>query len=163
VAILTADSGYQAFGLQTGTPLHETDDVFQFTLAENRDLLGIKKANTGTGSTEVCILSADSGYQEFTLQTGTALHETGDNYEFSFAPNRDLFAIKKNATGTGSTEVAILSAESNYQKFTLQTGTALHETDHTFTFGITADRNLFAVKKSDTGTGSTEVHIIKLA
>jgi len=163
VAVLTAKSKYQAFSLQTGTPLHETNETFQFTLAENRDLVGIKKSGTGTGTTELCVLSAKSNYQSFTLQTGTALHETGNNFEFSVVTNRDLFAVKKNATGTGSTEVAVLLAKSNYQQFGLQTGTALHETDHTFTFSITPDRNLFCVKKSNTGSVSTEVHILKLS
>jgi hypothetical protein len=39
-------------------------------------------------------------------------------------------------------------------------GTALHETDETFTFGLTPGRKLFAVKKNHTGTHSTEVHIL---
>ncbi len=54
---------------------------------------------------------------------------------------------------------------SNFQRFVLQTGTALHETDATFDFGL-ADWNrdgapdLVTVKKSNTGTNSTEVHIL---
>jgi hypothetical protein len=70
--------------------------------------------------------------------------------------------LKKNGTDTSSTEVSVLTATSNYQQFGLQTGTALHETDGSFSFNITPDRNLFSVKKCDTGTGSTEVHVLKL-
>ncbi|WP_208921653.1 hypothetical protein [Streptomyces capitiformicae] len=45
------------------------------------------------------------------------------------------------------------------------TGTALHETDATFDFGLADwDRDgrpdLVALKKSNTGTNSTEVHIL---
>ncbi|MCC3776489.1 VCBS repeat-containing protein [Streptomyces sp. UNOB3_S3] len=77
----------------------------------------------------------------------------------------DLLAIKKSGTGTNSTEVHVLSGASNYQRFILQTGTALHETDRTFAFSV-ADWNrdgrpdLVAIKKSNTGTNSTEVHIL---
>ncbi|KNG80954.1 hypothetical protein ANOM_011566, partial [Aspergillus nomiae NRRL 13137] len=47
----------------------------------------------------------------------------------------------------------------------LQTGTSLHETDNTFDFAV-GDWNqdgkpdLFAIKKSNTGSNSTEVHIL---
>ena len=162
VAILSASSNYQSFILQTGTALHETGSNFQFTLASNRDLVSIKKSLTDTRSTEVAILSASSNYQAFSLQTGTALHETGDNFEFAFAQNNDLFAIKKNCTDTRSTEVSVLTAATNYQQFGMQIGTPLHETDHTFSFTITPDRNLFSVKKRYTGTCSTEVHVLTL-
>jgi hypothetical protein len=71
-----------------------------------------------------------------------------------------LFAIKKNNTGTHSTELHILSAESNYQKFIAQIGTALHETGETFAFAVTPGRKLMAIKECGTGLKSTEVHIL---
>jgi hypothetical protein len=161
VHILSAASNYQSWVLQTGTVLHETDDTFNFAVASNRDLFAIKKSNTGTNSTEVHILSARKKYQQWVLQTGTALHETNNTFDFAVASNRDLFAIKKSNTGTNSTEVHILSAASNYQRWDIQTGTALHETDDTFAFAIAPNRDLVAIKKSRTGTGTTEVHILK--
>lgn len=162
IAVLSAASKYQSFVLQTGTPLHETGDNFQFALTENRDVVGIKKNQTGTGSTEICVLSANTNYQMFSLQTGTPQHETNSSFEFALAPNNDLFIVKKNGTGTGTTEVSILTAASKYQSFILQTGTGQHETAQDFTFKITPDRNLFGVKKHKTGTGTTEVHIVKI-
>ena len=162
VHILSADSNYQSFVLQTGTPLHETDDSFEFALASNGDLVVIKKSRTGTNSTEVHVLSATDNYQAFSLQTGTVLHETDDAFEFALASNRDLVAIKKRNTGTNSTEVHVLSAASNYQQFVLQTGTALHETDRSFTFDMTLSRDLVAIKKRNTGTRTTEIHIANL-
>lgn len=160
VHVLSRQSNYQSFSLQTGTALHETDDTFEFALGVNRDIYAIKKANTGTKSTEIHVLSASSGYQSFSLQTGTALHETGDNFEFEVAPNGDVFAFKKSATGTGSTEVHVLSRASKYQQFSLQTGTALHETDGTFTFLVDQNRNVWALKLANTDTMSTEIHIL---
>jgi hypothetical protein len=163
VHVLSAATNYQSFALQTGTALHETDDTFEFLLAPSRDLFAIKKSNTGSHSTEVHVLSAATNYQSFVLQTGTALHETDATFQFRLAVNGDLFAIKKSNTGTGTTEVHVLSAATNYQSFVLQTGTALHETDATFQFLLALDRDLFAIKKSSTGTHTTEVHVLSAA
>lgn len=163
VHVLSAASNYQTFALQTGTCLHETDGTFSFGLASNRDLIAIKKSATGSHSTEVHVLSAASSYQSFVLQTGTALHETDDTFAFAVASNRDLIAIKKSATGTHSTEIHVLAGETNYQTFKLQTGTALHETDATFAFAVASNRDVVAIKKSGTGTNSTEVHVLSAA
>ena len=154
---------YSQFSLQTGTALHETGDTFEFALATNGDLFAISKSGTGSGTTEVHVLSAESGYQEFSLHTATALGETGANYEFALTPDRDLVAIAKSGTGTGTTEVHILSAASNYSEFVLQTGTALHETGDSFELELAANGDLFAISKSGTGTGSTEVHVLSAA
>ncbi|GEM_PF-3126001 len=160
VHVLSAASNYQRFSLQTGTALHETDDTFEFLLAQNKDLYVIKKSNTGSHTTEVHVLSASSNYQQFSLHTATALHETDATSSFALAPNNDLFVIRKSDTGTHSTEVHVLSASSNYQQFILQTGTALHETDITFEFAIDQNRDLFAIKKSGTESCTTEVHVL---
>ena len=80
-------------------------------------------------------------------------------FEFGVAANRDVIAIKKSGTGTGTTEIHVLSAASGYQRFSLQTGTALHQTDQTFAFGVALNRDVCAIKKSGTGSGSTEVHV----
>ncbi|CAI7640315.1 unnamed protein product [Penicillium manginii] len=175
VHILSGASNFQSFILQTGTALHETDDTFEFAVGDwngdgRPDLFAIKKSNTGSKSTEVHILSGDSNFQSFILQTGTALHETDDTFEFAIGDwngdgRPDLFAVKKSNTDSKSTEVHILSGASNFQSFSLQTDTALHETDNTFEFAV-GDWNgdgrpdLFAVKKSNTGSKSTEVHIL---
>jgi hypothetical protein len=50
-------------------------------------------------------------------------------------------------------------------RFILQTGTALHETDQTFDFAVTdwnrdGTPDLVAIKKSNTGIHSTEVHVL---
>ena len=96
----------------------------------------------------------------FSEQTGTALHETGDNFAFGVLPNGDVVAIKKSDTGTKSTEVHILDAKSGYKKFRVQTGTALHETGDNFAFGVLPYGAVVAIKKSDTGTKSTELHVL---
>ena len=54
----TSSSIYQNLTFQASTPLHETDDNYQFLMAQNRDIVVIQKSGTGTNSTEVHILSA---------------------------------------------------------------------------------------------------------
>jgi hypothetical protein len=160
VHVLSAASNYGEFALHTGTALHETGDNFEFELAGNGDLYAIAKNGTGSGTTEVHVLSAASGYQEFSMHTATALHETGSTFKFLLAGNGDLLALSKSGTGSGSTEVHALSAGSNYGSFALQTGTALHETGDTFDFVLAANRDIVALSKSGTGTGSTELHVL---
>ena len=183
------DIGYQHFLLQTGTKLDETDCSFDFVVAPNLDLFAIKKSGTGTHSTEVHVLSAASQYQQFALQTGTALGETDDSYTFGLGANRDLYTIRKGGVRTRKTEVHILSAASNYQQFVLETATALDETIDAWAFGLTYSRlgpqaselvyqaaasgllqmlgiatgymDLMAIKKSGTDTDKTEVHILR--
>ncbi|GFF59145.1 hypothetical protein IFM46972_11303, partial [Aspergillus udagawae] len=106
------------------------------------DLVAIKKSGTGTGKTEVHILSGASNFQNFILHTGTVLHETDNTFDFIMTDwngdgRPDLVAIKKSQTGTNSTEVHILSGATNFQSFILHKGTVLHETDNTFDFIMT--------------------------
>jgi len=164
VHVLSAASGYRSFSLQTGSGLHETNPNWAFLVAPNRDLFCIAMNNTGSHTTEVHVLAADSNYSRFNLQTRTALHETSPaTFSFALAPNRDVFAIKRVGTGAHATEVHVLSAASNYQSFVLQTGTALHETPADFAFCVSANRDVYAIKKRNTGSHSTEVHVLSAA
>lgn len=66
---------------------------------------------------------------------------------------------------TRTTEFAALLVPPSLQQFILQTGTVLHETDETFAFAMAdwdgdSRPDLIAIKKSNTGTNSTEVHIL---
>jgi hypothetical protein len=176
VHILSGASSFQEFILHKGTGLGNTDETFKFAMADwngdgRLDLVAIKKSRTGTNSTEVHILSAASNFQNFILQTGTCLGETDDTFDFMVThwnghERPDLVAIKKSNTGTNSTEVHILSGESNFQQFILQTGTRLQITDDTFNFAMTnwnsnnRRPDLVVFKKSNTITNSTEVYIL---
>lgn len=114
--------------------------------------------------------ASDQKHKGFILQTGSVLEETGNNFEFCLDDYNkdgipDLYAIKKNSTGTKKTEVHIIDGASNYKKFLYQAGTCLDETGNNFTFCL-SDYNrdgipdLYAIKKSSTGTRKTEVHVI---
>jgi len=162
VHVLSAASGYKTFILHTKTPIEETNHIFKFLLAPNRDLYAIKKMGTGTKTTEVHILSAASNYQKFILQTGTGIEEQGEgNWEYVLDNNLNLIGIKKNQTGTNKTEIHTLSKASGYKQFTLHTGTVLEENYFNFEFSSDGSGDIFAIKKHDTGTGKSELHIMK--
>ncbi len=160
---------------QIKTPLEQTDENWEFLLGDYNnngilDLFCIKKKNTGSKHTEVHILDGSTHFKSFLFQIGTPLKETGDNWQFLLGDYNkngklDLYCIKKNDTGTNSTEVHILNGNDNFQSFLLETTTRLHETGDNFQF-LLGDYNqngildLYCIKKNDTGTNSTEVHIL---
>lgn len=175
VHILDGGTTYQSWLLRFGTVLHETDNTWDFVKSDfNRDgatdIVALKKSGTGTGSTEVHIMNAADNYQSWLFRSGTALHETGDNWELQVGDyNRDgvtdIIGIKKSGTGTGFTEIHILDGATNYQSWLMQTTTALHETGDNWKFQV-GDYNrdgaidIIALKKSETGTKTTETHIL---
>ncbi|HMJ13919.1 MAG TPA: hypothetical protein VK524_21020 [Polyangiaceae bacterium] len=163
VHVLSASSNYQQYSLQTPTPLQETDAAFEFAIAPNRDIFAIQKRGTGSGKTEVHTLSAASNYQQYSLQVPTALDPTDETFEFEVGANRDLFAIKKSATQSGTTEVHVLTAQSQYTKFRFQRATALQPTDHTFEFEVHSNGDLYAISKTGPGSDTTEVHVLSAA
>merc|ERR1719265_2800066 len=138
VHTLGKSSNYQNWVLQTGTGLHLTDGSqsgaeWDFAAMPNGDLTSIKMGPTGSGKTEVHILSKSSNYAKFVLHAATGLELTDGATEWDFAamPNGDLMCIKMGpTTGSKMTEVHILSKSSNYAKFVLHAATGLELTTH---------------------------------
>ena len=178
VDVLSGASNYQQFILRTRTPLSQAEaGNFVFAIGDyagtgRPDLFCVKKTDTGTGSIEVHVLSGASNYQQFILRTRTPLSQAeAGNFVFAIGDyagtgRPDLFCVKKTDTGTGSIEVDVLSGASNYQQFILRTRTPLSQAEAgNFVFAIgdyagTGRPDLFCVKKTDTGTGSIEVHVL---
>jgi len=163
------------FTLHTSTILHRTGKSFTFLLGDynhdgHLDLYAISKNGTGSKSTEVHILSGKNNFQSWLLQTGTILHETGENWDFCLGDynhdgHLDLYAICKNSNGSKSTEVHILSGKNNFQSWILHTGTILHETGENWKFCLgdynnDGNQDLYAICKNSNGSKSTEVHIL---
>ena len=162
--VLSAASNYTQWVQHTATKLSELQHSWQLALNRDGDIIGIKKAATGSGTTEVHVLSARSGYQAFALQTATPLAATGAHWEFLVAPdNGDLVGIKKQRTSSGRTEVHVLRAAARFQAFALQTATALHETDDSWHFALDGARNLWAIKRQHTQCAATELHVLLAA
>jgi Zn-dependent metalloprotease len=89
VHILNGASNYQHYLLQTATPLWRTgtNGAWSFALSDyNRDgrldLYAMNKLG-GSGTTEAHVLNG-VGFQNFLLQTPTALHQTGSDYSWDF-------------------------------------------------------------------------------
>lgn len=161
VIILTVQSGYRIHHAHTRTALGPTDRSWAFAVNSRGDLVAIKKNNTDSRSTEVHVLAANTSFRQYSLQTGTPLPPTDDTWEFALGPDDDLYAFQKSGTASGTTEVNVLTAASNYQQFALRSPTALHDTDETWALRAAANRDIFCIKQSDTMTDTTEVHVLK--
>merc|ERR1719262_272417 len=141
-------------------------EMWDFVGLPNSDLMAIKMGpTTGTKKTEVHTLGKSSNYKNWVLQTGTGLQLTSGATEWDFAamPNGDLMSILKGPkTGSGKTEVHILSKSSNYAKFNLHTATGLELTTHKeWSFTTLPNGDLMCIKKGPTtGTKKTEVHVL---
>ena len=164
VHILSGKSNFQNYLIQTKTILPETDETWKFSLGDfngdgSLDLYCIKKRNTGSNKTEVHILSGKNNFQQYLIQTGTALTETGDNWDFGVS-GKNICGIAKNNTGSQKTEVHILNGKNNFQNFLMQSSTQLQETGNDFAFYVYKD-TLFAFSKQSP-TNCTEVHYLSL-
>ena len=98
------------------------------------------------------------------------MHGTGDDFQFllgDYNQNRklDLYCIKKNHSESNKTEVHILDGNDKYKSYLLKTSTKLHETGEGWVF-LLGDFNknrildLYCIAKYNTGSNSTEVHIL---
>lgn len=136
VHVLSGSSGFQEFIAHIATGLHATDAGWDFLVADwtgngQQDLIAINR--NGSSRTEIHVLSAASGLQNFIAQSATGLHPTGPEWRFGVADwdndgKLDLVGI--NPTGaSGTTEVHILSAASVFEDFVLHATTGLHHTD----------------------------------
>ncbi|KAH8708463.1 hypothetical protein GQ44DRAFT_628068 [Phaeosphaeriaceae sp. PMI808] len=175
VHIFSGASKFQEIMLQTGTKLEETDDTWTFGMGrwgagDKPDLFAIKKSNTGTNTTEVHVLCGDNNFQNFILQTGTGLHETDSNFDFAVTDwngdgRPDLVAVKKSKTNGRCTEVHVLSGASTYKEFILRSETPLFRSNGLYEFAVAdwtgnGKPDLIALKKRDTGTYTTEMHVM---
>ncbi|CAN9414002.1 unnamed protein product [Alternaria alternata] len=134
------------------------------------DLVMIKKFFTSTQSTEVRIFSGTDKCQKILFQGGTGLEETDETWAFGMGKwgegkRPDLIAIKKSNTTSKNTEVYVLEGDDRFKTVKQYIRTALHETDSKWDF-VVADWNgdgkpdLVAIKKSETTTNCTEVHVL---
>ena len=177
VHVLSSRSGYQNFFMQTATGLHQTGDEADFDLADFDgdgilDLAYVKKHGTGSNTTELHVLSGDSGYQSFIQQTATGLHQTGIEADFALSDNDgdglpDLVYIRK-LPEAAATEVHILSSAASYQSFSLQVVSGLHATGPRDEFVLAdLDRDglgdLIYLPQRNTSSGRTELHTLSRA
>jgi len=174
VHVLSGKSMYQDFLLQMPTALAQDEDLNgDFAIADfngdgTRDLVFIKRRNTDSGTIELHVLSAKSGYQDFTLHTDTALAQSEDqNGDFSFVFNNALAFIKRRNTRTDMIELHVLSPQSGYKEFWVQTPTCFPQSDDAdgdFQVGMLGfgAAGFFFIKRRNTISDQIEVHVCEL-
>ncbi len=177
VHVLSANSSYQSFMLHAATPLAAVPaGRFEFALGSlagdhRSNLYAIALNNTGSGSVEVHALSETSNYGTWVVHAATPLLPVADPATWQFkigdqAGSGDLIAIPHASTGSGMTEVHILTRASGYQGFALHMSTPLgYTTDSQFALVLGDHDNdgipdLYAVKMNGTSSGQTEVHVL---
>lgn len=170
IHVLNGASNYTTFLLQTTTILSTTGENFDFQVGDYNndgilDVYAIAKNNTGTGKTEVHVLNGANNFQSYLTQIGTKLGVTGDNFEFQLGDYNndgtlDLYAIKKNATDSGTTELHILNGANNFQSYLMQTPTILEQSDKYYQLLIERESLSVYVVKKNWGLGNTELHVM---
>ena len=157
--------------LEIRTPLKYIDKSCQILLCDyNRngimDLFCIKNSDDRTA---VHILNGVNNYKSIFLSILTILHNYEENWEFkiwkSGKGKPDIYCIKKNKTGSNSTEIHILNGNNNYQSFLFQSGTILHETDDNWNFeigdyNINRRHNIYCIYKKNTYSKYTKIYIL---
>jgi hypothetical protein len=175
VHIFGGASKFQDILMQTGTALEETDETWSFRMGRygngvKPDLIGIKRSETGTKTTEVHVLCGDDNFQNFRLQTGTPLHETDSRFDFLVTDwngdgRPDLVVIKKSRTNGKCTEVHVLSGASSYQRWILRAETPVFRSHGVCEFAVadwTGDNkpDLIVFRKRDALSNTTEVEVV---
>lgn len=175
VKLKSGYKNYQGMDHSHNIPYRITSLYYKYLMGDiNRDgyddLICIMKTNTGTKKTEIHILNGANNFSSYLQQSSIPIEENTDSFDFHIADyNRDgildLYCIKKFSTGSGKTEVHVLNGANNFQSFIAHISTILNATDSRYEFGI-GDYNrdgiadLFIIQKSQTGTHTTEVHVL---
>jgi hypothetical protein len=153
--VLDGSTNFSGWMLHTGSAIRDDYGNFDYKFADwNRDgwidAFAIKKSSTGSNSTEIHILDGSTGFQTFIYQTGTPLHETGSEFDFSIIDltldggtdgELDLIAIKK-WRSAGTVEIHVLSGRYNFQVWVVQSETAISAIDGNYQSHASVYRSL---------------------
>lgn len=137
--ILSGGSHFSSFVLQVQTALDSAGDeaeflaVPPFSSAHSRpNLMLVKRAFTGSGTTEVHILDGGAAFRRFEMHLPTALGETGTGPNWRFEAgdfNGDHHLDVLALTTQGGGEIHVLDGSSNFQSFEYQSN--LREAERT--------------------------------
>ncbi|EMY60678.1 FG-GAP repeat domain-containing protein [Leptospira terpstrae] len=168
--VVLSVKGQNSKALSGCSALHPVEGNFWLKAADWNgdgviDLIGIKKNQTGTKSTELHVYDGRN-LQTPILQTGTELHETDANYDFDMADwnhdgTLDLVAFSKNGESQ-STEVHIFNGRNGKRLYSH--ATALHPTGLDFRLFLKdwnhdGTPDLIALNTLSGHSKSTEIHV----
>ena len=175
---VTSASNYRQFIEHEATPLPQASRATgSYAYADydgdgRPDLFFFARGSTGSGRLEVHVLSGASDFQSYLLQTPTPItSKDADDFvlregDFDRDGRPDLYAIKVRGTA-GRAEVHVLSGASRYQQFVVQRRTpAAVDPAADFQVGDydgDGRADVFLIARSNTGTRSTEVHVLSAA
>lgn len=128
VHVASEASSYQSFLVHAATALPQSqvgNDQWEFLVGDaagSGDLVGVLHGGaTGSGRSEVHVLSRSSGYRDWTLHAALPVGLTSDQQynwllDDANADGRpDLLLVKMNGTTSGRTEVSVLDSASTFQ------------------------------------------------
>ncbi len=157
------------------TPLHPTNANWTFTAGDfNRDgkddILCINRNNTAENKTSIHILNGATYLTSWILHCVTPLGVSNSNWDFTSGDVNndgkiDVICINKQNINQDRTTIHILNGATNYTTWLSHAVTPLHRTGPNFEF-YGGDYNndgradVYAIKKWNTGTNSTEIHIL---
>ncbi|QSZ34658.1 hypothetical protein DSL72_007512 [Monilinia vaccinii-corymbosi] len=173
VHIASSSSNFQTRILEVATTFAQEDNgtwrLFKSSSSALPDLVYIKTQNTPSGYVEIHIASGASTYKTRTVEVVTTFANEQDGqwniYDYDGDGKPDLVFIKTSNTGTGTDELFVASAASNYQTRLISTGTTFAVENNGFwQLGpYSANGDLIYIKNVNTGTGTTEVHVASRA
>jgi hypothetical protein len=179
VHVLNGADNFKSFLLHAATALHPTgsDLTWVFLVGDynadgRKDLYAINK--NANGKTDVHVLNGADNFRTFLLHSvsgsanvGTDNSQMLDLADYNNDGKLDLWFIAKGVTGSGTTEVHILSGADGFKTYIAHSATGLHLTgaDGRWYFSV-GDYNgdgrpdLYAIDKQDTASGKTAVHVL---
>jgi surface antigen len=177
VHVLSAASLYRTFlaHIATAQPALPANTDPQIQLASyagdnQEDLFVVEDGHTGSGRVEVHVLSAASGFSTFLTHRATALSTGGSGWHFLVGDGigqGDLVAIHDSgATGSGLTEVHILTEQTGYSAYSLHAAIPLPlNTGFTWRLGQPTGFGTpdLYVLVPDGNSGKTELHTLTAA
>jgi hypothetical protein len=139
--ILNGADLFQSFMVATPTILPETLDfnrwefeVGDYTNDGRDDVVVISRSGNVTGQAEVHVMNPMDNFQTL-LQISTAFRETPNDRSVVFETadfNRDgyldIYVVQRSGTGSGTTELHVLSGADKFKSYLLHTTTILGET-----------------------------------
>ena len=153
-------AGGKYFVFQGVTALHHTYGGWQFALhPANANLLCFKLHSNQSNKVEVHEMSYSSNYTKWSLQVETKLESVYHSWQLGVAPNGDVLAVDKASSGS----ITVLSRSSVYQS-SVTYATPVGVMGAHFEMLVAPDNgDVVLIKKRQTSSNSTEMHILSAA